>query len=221
MGNIRVILASNHELWWDGLSMLLQEKSKDIEVVAICYEAIETINRAKQLKPDILLIDEEIEGGDCGDVARQINELNPEINVIIVMKPYTDISMTTSFKARAKAYLNKDVTYAALESCIYHVAKGGVFVLSPEIATKILDQFEKFTKSIDKKIEYDIGLSKREKEVLTLLTQKGTSNKEIAETLHITENTVKAHLGNILEKMHVHNRQQAAILARERGLVSE
>lgn len=221
MGNIKIILASNRELWWDGLYLLIRDRSKDIDVVAVCYKATDLINRAAQLKPDIVLIDEEIEGGDCGEVAQRINELHPKIDIIIVMKPYRDIRMSTSFQARAKAYIDKDITYSALESCIYHVAKGGFFVLSPEVAQGILDQVANFKGAADKKPKYDAGLSKREEEVLTLLAQKGISNKGIAEALHITENTVKAHLSSILEKMHVHNRQQAAILARERGIVAD
>ena len=129
--------------------------------------------------------------------------------------------ISSFFKARAKAYINKDITYPTLESCIHHVAKGGVFVISPQVAQSILEQVASFESSVSNQLEYDVGLSKREKEVLTLLAQKGTSNREIAEALHITENTVKAHLSSILEKMHVHNRQQAAILAREHGIISD
>ena len=162
-----------------------------------------------------------IEGGDCGELAQRINELHPEINIIIVIKPYKNISLSTSFKARAKAYIDKDITYQELESCIHYVAKGGVVVISPLVAQKLLEQVAYYGNTMSTRVEYDVGLSKREKEVLTLLAQKGTSNKGIAEALHITENTVKAHLSSILEKMQVRNRQQAAILARERGIIPE
>lgn len=221
MGKVRVILASNHELWWEGLLLLIEKRSADIEVLTICYDAIDTINKANQFKPDVILLDEEIEGGDCGEVAQRINELHPEIKIIIVMKPYQDINYASSFKARAKAYINKDITYAGLESSIRHVAKGGVVVISPLVAQKLLEQVASYSNAATARTEYNVGLSKREKEVLTLLAQKGTTNKEIAEALHITENTVKAHLSSILEKMQVHNRQQAAILARESGIISE
>jgi DNA-binding NarL/FixJ family response regulator len=192
-----------------------------MEVVAICYDAIETINKANQFHPDILLLDEEIEGADCGEVAQRINELHPEINIIIVIKPYKSVSLSSSFKARAKAYVDKDVSYAELESSIRHVAKGGVVVISPLVAKKLLEQVASSTGAIHTRVEYDVGLSKREKEVLALLANKGTTNKEIAESLNITENTVKAHLSNIMEKMQVRNRQQAAIIARESGIIEE
>ena len=159
--------------------------------------------------------------GDCGEVAQRINELHPEIEIIIVMKPYQDINYASSFKARAKAYINKDITYAGLESSIRHVAKGGVVVISPLVAQKLLEQVASYGNAVNVRAEYNVGLSKREKEVLALLAEKGTTNKEIAEALHITENTVKAHLSSIMEKMQVHNRQQAAILARESGIITE
>jgi DNA-binding NarL/FixJ family response regulator len=216
---IKVLLASNHELWWDGLLRLLRE-TPDIEVLQVCYDAVETINMATKNQPNVILLDEEINGADCGEVALRINELHPDIKIIIVTKPYKNINISSSFKARAKAYIDKDITLTELESCIRHVAKGGVVVISPLVAKKLLEQVANPTELTDKRVEYDVGLSKREKEVLTLLAKKGTTNKEIAETLFITENTVKAHLSSILEKLQVHNRQQAAILAREKGFLA-
>lgn len=220
MGKVRIILAINNELWWEGLLLLIKERSPEIEVIAICYDAIETINKANQFHPDILLLDEEIEGGDCGEVAQRINDLHPEINIIIVIKPYKNVSLSSSFKARAKAYIDKDISYTELESSIRHVAKGGVVVISPLVAKKLLEQVASFNGTTHARVEYNVGLSKREKEVLALLANKGTTNKEIAEALHITVNTVKAHLSSIMEKMQVRNRQQAAIIARESGVVS-
>jgi RNA polymerase sigma factor (sigma-70 family) len=216
---IKVLLASNHELWWDGLLRLLRE-TQDIEVLQVCYDAVETINMATKNQPNVILLDEEINGADCGEVALRINELHPDIKIIIVTKPYKNVNISSSFKARAKAYIDKDITLIELESCIRHVAKGGVVVISPLVAKKLLEQVANPTELTDKRVEYDVGLSKREKEVLTLLAKKGTTNKEIAEALFITENTVKAHLSSILEKLQVNNRQQAAILAREKGILT-
>src|SRR5512137_2777034 len=116
MEKVRIVLASNHELWWEGLALLIKERSEDIEVATVCYNGINTINKARQLLPHVILLDEEIEGGDCGEVAERINELNPEIKIIIVVKPYKDVSLSTSFKARAKAYIDKDITYSEIES---------------------------------------------------------------------------------------------------------
>ena len=217
MEKLKVLLASNHELWWDGLSLLLG-KTPDIEVSSICYDAMDTINQADQIQPNIIFLDEEIKGGDCGEVALRINKIHPDIKIIIVTKPYKNVNLSSSFKAQAKAYIDKDITFSELEKCIRQVAKGEVVVISSLVAQKLLEQVANPKQSTTNHIEYDFGLSKREKEVLTLLAKRGTTNKEIAETLYITENTVKAHLSSILEKMKVHNRQQAAILAREKGI---
>jgi DNA-binding NarL/FixJ family response regulator len=220
MEKVKVILASNHELWWEGL-LLLMKQSEEFEPLGICYNALETIEMANKLQPDVILMDEELEGGDCGEVAMRINELHPEIKIVIIIKPYKDISLATSFKARAKAYIDKDISYAELGSCIRHVVKGGIVIMSPLVAQKLLEQVAYYGNTMSRRVEYDIGLSRREKEVLNLLAKKGTTNRQIAESLQITESTVKAHLSSILEKMQVRNRQQAAILAREHGIISE
>ena len=221
MDKISIILASNRELWWDGLLLLIEERAQDIGVLTISYNAVETIDKANQLNPNVILLDEEIKGGDCGEVAQHINELHPEIKIIIVVKPYKDVSLSSSFKARANAYIDKDITYTELESCIRHVARGGVVVISPFVARKLLEQVAYSGNKASTRAEYDVGLSKREEEVLVLLTRRGITNKEIADTLHISENTVKAHLGRVMGKMQVRNRQQAAIMAREKGIVPE
>jgi DNA-binding NarL/FixJ family response regulator len=221
MSKISIILASNYELWWEGLLLLIKGRAQDIDTLTISYNAVDTIEKAKQLNPDIILLDEEIEGGDCGEVAQRINELNPDIKIIIVIKPYKDVSLSTSFKARAKAYIDKDITYPELESCIRYVAKGGVVVISPLVARKLLEQVSQYGNKMSSRAEYDVGLSKREKEVLALLTKRGITNREIANTLSISENTVKVHLSRVMEKMQVRNRQQAAIMAREKGVIPE
>lgn len=219
MENMRVILASNHEMWWEGLSLLLA-KEQEIQEVAMCYDAIETIKQANELKPDLILLDEEIAGGDCGKVAEQIYELNPEIKIIIIIKPYKNVNLASAFKARAKAYIDKDITYEELTNSVRQVANGGVVIISPVVAEQLLEHAASYERNrVNVRAEYDVGLSKREKEVLTLLVKRGTTNKEIAEVLCVTENTVKAHLSSILEKMKVRNRQQAAALAREKGLI--
>jgi two-component system response regulator DegU len=222
MKKIKIILAGNHEIWWDGLSELLG-KTRDMEVISNSYDAVDAINKTNLLSPDILLIDDDIEGGDCSEVVNNIGKLNPQIGIVIVIKPYKNMSLSSSVKSRAKAYIDKDITLAELESCIRHVAKGEGIVISPTGAEQLLRQIAFFGNTVNTKAGHgsDVGLSKREKEVLSLLAKQGTTNKEIAQSLHITENTVKAHLSSILEKMQVDNRQQAVIQAREKGMVAE
>ncbi len=222
MEKIRLLLASNQELWWEGLSLLLA-KEMDIEALGICYSATETITKVNTLKPDILLLDEEIKEGDSKSAVRAINELNAETKIIIVIKPYKTGILSSGFKANAKAYIDKDLTYPELLSAIHNVAKGNVVIMSTMMAQQLLEVVEHLTEKENARlrVEYDVGLSKREKEVLTLLATKGTTNKEIANTLYISENTVKAHLSRILDKMKVRNRQQAIAKAQEYGLTDD
>jgi DNA-binding NarL/FixJ family response regulator len=216
MKKIRVILASNYELWWEGLSLLL-DKEEDLEPIALCYDAATVINKADELKPDIILLDEEITGCDCGVLVQHITELQPQIKVIVVIKPYKNVVLSSSLKAKAKGYIDKDITFKELSNSIRQVAKGGLVIISPRVAQEFIEHissYERYKANIQ--VDIETGLSKREKEVLALLAMKSITNREIAEKLYITESTVKAHLSNILEKMKVRTRQEAALIAREK-----
>jgi DNA-binding NarL/FixJ family response regulator len=219
MDKIRVLLASNQELWWEGLLLLLS-REEDVTPVDICYNAADTINKVNDLQPDVLLLDEEIKGGDSEGTAQAINQLHGGTKIIIVIKPYKNVNHSTNFKANAKGYIDKDLTYLELLSAIHNVAKGNVVIMSTMMAQKLLDVAEHVTevKPTVLRVEFDVGLSKREKEVLELLVKKGITNKEISKTLYITENTVKAHLSSILYKMQVRNRQQAIAMAQKHGM---
>jgi DNA-binding NarL/FixJ family response regulator len=216
MKKIRVILASNFELWWEGLSLLL-DKEEDMEPVALCYEASTVIEKATELKPDIILLDEEISGCDCGVLIQNITELEPYVKVIVVIKPYKNVILSSSLKAGAKGYIDKDITFKELSNSIRQVAKGGLVIISPRVAQEFIEHISSYERyKVNMQIDIETGLSKREKEVLALLAMKSITNREIAEKLYITESTVKAHLSNILEKMKVRNRQEAALIAREK-----
>ncbi len=188
-----------------------------MEQVALCYDASTVIQKANELKPDIILLDEEIAGYDCGALVENITELQPQIKVIVVIKPYKNVVLSSSLKAKAKGYIDKDITFKELSNSIRQIAKGGLVIISPRVAQEFIEHissYERYKANIQMDIE--TGLSKREKEVLALLAMKSITNREIAERLYITESTVKAHLSNILGKMKVRTRQEAALIAREK-----
>lgn len=221
MKKTRVILASNYELWWEGLSLLM-EKEEDMEPIALCYDAATVREKANELKPDIVLLDEEISGCDCGILIQQITELQPLTKVIVVIKPYKNVVLSTSLKAGAKGYIDKDITFKELANSIRQVAKGGLVIISPRVAQEFIEHISSYERyKVNMQLDVETGLSKREKEVLALLAMKSITNREIAEKLYITESTVKAHLSNILEKMKVRNRQEAALIAREKIKIIE
>ncbi len=216
MKKIRLILASNYELWWEGLSLLL-EKEEDMEPVALCYDAETVIQKANELKPDVILLDEEISGCDCGLLVQNITASQPQIKVIVVIKPYKNVVLSSSLKAKAKGYIDKDITFKELSNSIRQVAKGGLVIISPRVAQEFIEHISSYERyKADIQMDVETGLSKREKEVLALLAMKSITNRQIAEKLYITESTVKAHLSNILGKMKVRTRQEAALIAREK-----
>jgi len=216
---IRILFGRTKELWWDGLLKLFQEM-KDIEVVAVCSTSNEVIKNSNELRPDLVLLDEEISESDVGEVGWNIRELNEETEIIVVIKPYKNVELASHFKARAMAYIDKDISLEEMMTTVRCVAKGGMVVISRTVSQEILKHLESAGSQVQKvRPEYNINLSKRELEVLNLLAKRQMSNKEIAHALFITENTAKAHLASILEKMKVPTRQQAAALAKDSGLV--
>ncbi len=128
--------------------------------------------------------------------------------------------MNSIFKTKAKAYIDKDISLVELVRAIENVVRGDMVVISPLVASKMLQYLDQSAgqKSIVR-YEFDINLSNRETEILSLLANRGTTNKQIADLLFISENTVKTHLASIIRKMNVSNRQQAAAVAREIGIV--
>jgi len=212
---IKAILASNGELWWEGLSLLFK-KSGDVDVVAMCYDLETTVKKASDLKPDLLLFDEELISEDVENIEEQINELDPAIKIIVALKPYKSSKPTNIFKSRVKAYIDKDITYEELMTSIRHVSKGGVIVLSHVVAQEILEyaalNMGNYDERARPRLENDAGLSKREEEILQVLVNTGGTNRQIAEKLCISESTVKAHMSSIFEKMKVRNRHNAISL---------
>jgi DNA-binding NarL/FixJ family response regulator len=216
---IKILFGRTKELWWDGLLRLLHDV-QDFDIVAVCSNTTETIKQAASLLPEVILLDEEIAGGDRKDVAMNIRDLHEDTKIIVIIKPYKDVELASHFKARAKAYIDKDLSLEELITAIRCVARGGMVVISRTVSQEILKNLESAGNIVHKvRPEYNIYLSKRELEVLNLLAKQKMSNKEIAQALFITENTVKSHLGSILEKMKVKTREQAASLAKDAGIV--
>jgi len=219
MRTISILFGRTAELWWDGLARLLGEMGQ-FQVAGICSSGLEVIQKASALKPDIILLDEEMSGGDCVEVAQNMNKISPETNIVIITKPYKNIDVNSIFKTKAKAYIDKDISLVELVRAIENVVRGDMVVISPLVASKMLQYLDQSAeqKSIVR-YEFDINLSNRETEILSLLANKGATNKQIADLLVISENTVKTHLASIIRKMNVSNRQQAAAKAREIGIV--
>ena len=215
MEQIKVLLADGKEIFREGLARLLDEQ-EHIRVVSRCSNGEQAIEKVKETKPDVVLIDTNISECDSSRATRQMNESSPEVKVAMLTDSKDKDDLFSAIEAGATGYLLKDMKVGELIESIDLIGRGEV-VVSPPLAGKLVDKLSsiKANEADDKD-----GLSKREVEILELLT-KGATNKEIAETLFITENTAKVHLKNIMEKLQLRNRQQAVAYAVKKGLVTD
>jgi len=215
MEQIKVLLADDKEIFREGLARLLDEQ-EHIEVVSQCSNGNQAIERVEETKPHVVLIDTDI--SECDDIKaiRQIKESAPEVKVAMLTDSKEENDLFSAIEAGATGYLLKDMKVGELIESIDLIGKGEV-VVSPPLAGKLV---RKVTSMKAKEVEPKGIPSERETEILKLLA-KGATNKEIAETLFIAENTAKVHIKNILEKLELRNRQQAAAYAVQEGLVAE
>lgn len=216
---MKVVLGSNRELWWEGLSLLLQKSSR-FDLIATCYDTQDIIEKVSKSRPDILMLDIDFEG-DCEQITREIGDYYPDTKIIMIIKPYKDIKFSGNYRARARAYIDKNITFAELENYILNINNGSSVIIHSLAAQRLMDADKDGEASIPGSSKNSFNLSKREREILYLMAKKGSTNKEIASYCGITENTVKAHLNNIFKKLSVRNRQQAIIKSSKSRIIAE
>ncbi len=214
---IRVLLVDDQVLFREGLRTLLSVQ-RGIEVVGEAGDGIEAVHEAVRLKPDVVLMDLQMPQLDGVGATRQLQSECPQSSVVILTTFDDDEYVFEGLRAGALGYLLKDVSSETLVEAIQGAARGESF-LQPSIATKVVAEFSRLTPKAKTPQELMAEpLSEREIQVLQLISA-GASNREIAETLVIAEGTVKNHVTHILEKMGVRDRTQAALRAREWGLI--
>ncbi len=219
MPSITVLIVDDHTLFRKGLINVLQQQ-KGIEVIGEAKDGEEGTEMAKSLKPDVILMDVKMPSRNGIQATQAIREVAPEARIIMLTVSDDDDDLFAAVKAGARGYLVKNIEPEQLVKAIYLVDKGES-VIPHSMASKLLSEFSRIAKKADTPPLSDLKpLTPREKEVLQFLT-KGGSNKEIANSLCLSEQTVKIHLKNILKKLHLNNRIQAAIYAYKKGLVSE
>jgi len=217
MQQIRVLIADSNEIFREGLVSVLS-RGPHLRVVGVCSTGEETVQKAIELQPDIILLDEYISRVDCFEVTRQIRERELGTHIIIFTQSRREErDPFYIFSAEASGYVDRETESGNLVGIINRVLEGDFFV-SPLQGRKLVEELTHLRATREEESRF--GLSDREKEVLFLVA-KSLTNREIASRLFITENTVKAHLTGILRKMNVNNRRQAAYIAREKGVVPE
>ena len=218
METIRVLLVDDHPLFRSGVASLLRQQV-DFEVGGEAQDGEEALEKAKELMPDVMLMDVYMPGMGGLEATRRIKELLPYVKIVMLTVSEEDKDLFEAIKAGAHGYLLKKIEPAEFFRALRGVFHGEA-PISRAAATKILAEFARLARRGSQGANPQEKVSPREREVLELLT-KGATNKEIAATLTISENTVKNHLKNILEKLHLENRVQAAAYAFREGLIRD
>ncbi len=211
-----MLLADDHTLFRKGLRTLL-ERMEGVEVVGEASSGEEAVERARELVPDVILMDVKMPGMSGIEAARRVVAENPHIGVVLVTMFDDAESVFAGMRAGARGYVLKEAEPEELRRAIDAAARGEV-MLAPKIAEKLLRQFEPARERGQPDVPYE-ELTQREREVLQLAAG-GLSNKEIGVRLVISEKTVKNHTANIFSKLQVNDRTQAVLLALRRGLVT-
>jgi DNA-binding NarL/FixJ family response regulator len=212
---VRVLLADDHALFRAGIASLL--RAWGVEVVGQAGNGLEALELTRQLHPDLVLMDITMPDCDGLDATRLIKAELPETRIVVVTVFDDDEHLFEAIKSGAEGYLFKDTSEQEFERTLEAVAAGEP-ALSPGLAAKILDEFTRLAREGPTKQEGESGLTPREREVLQLVAQ-GSTNREVAAALYLSQHTVNFHMKNTLRKLHLKNRVQAAAYAVRTGLV--
>ncbi|GAH80408.1 unnamed protein product [marine sediment metagenome] len=218
MEPVKVMVVDDHTLFRRGIAAVLAE-AENLEVVGEASGGLEAIEKAKQIVPDVILMDLNMPECSGLEATQALQTEMPQVNILVLTVSDKESDLFAAIKFGARGYILKNTEPDELIHAIFHIAQGGVIV-SPLMATKLLTEFKDLRAGVEREPaeEAGAGLSPREGEVLQLLAQ-GATNKGIGDSLFISENTVKTHLRNIMEKLHLANRSQAAAYAVQKGLV--
>jgi DNA-binding NarL/FixJ family response regulator len=217
--SMRVLLADDHALGGDGLRSLLE--ARGVEVVGEARNGREALDQTRRLGPDVVLMDLDMPELDGLAATRLISAERPEVKVVTLTASEEDAHLFEAIKSGAQGYLFKNLASAELFRLLDGVARGEP-ALTPALARKLLVEFARPAPAAPAPPAANDALdalTEREREVLDLLVQGITSNRELAERLVITENTVKYHFRNILDKLHVQNRAQVVAFAVRHGII--
>jgi DNA-binding NarL/FixJ family response regulator len=211
---VRVLIADDHALFRDGLRSLLE--AHGVEVVAEARNGREAVGLAKVHLPDVVLMDLAMPEMGGLDATRVLTAELPEVAVVVLTASEDDADLFEAVKSGAQGFLPKDLEADRFFALLDGIARGEP-ALTPGLARKLLGAFA--NPGSDAAPRTADTLTEREREVLELLVQGVTSNRELAARLFVSENTVKYHLRHILDKLHVQNRAQVIAYALRHGLV--
>jgi NarL family two-component system response regulator LiaR len=210
---ISILIVDDHEVVRQGLRAYL-DSQHDFKVVGEASSGEDAIRLAGDYLPDVVLMDLVMSGVGGIQATRRIKDVTPRSQIVVLTSYHQDEFIFPALQAGAISYVLKDVGMDDLADAIHKAAQGEA-VLHPRVAERVLQEINGA-----KRADYNpfMALTNREMEILRLIA-RGLSNSEIADELVISENTVKGHVSNILSKLHLADRTQAAVFAWEQGLV--
>ena len=211
---MRLLIADDHALFRGSLRALLE--ARGIEVVGEAADGKEAVDLALRLRPDVVLMDLGMPVLDGLEATRRLVAANPEIRVVVLTASTDDDSLFEALQAGAQGYLLKNLEAESFYKLLVGAAEGQP-ALTPELSRKILQAFTRRAQQPERP-DPD-ALTERELEVLQLMVEGVTSNRQLARRLEVSENTVKFHVRNILDKLHLHNRAQAVSVALRKKMV--
>jgi DNA-binding NarL/FixJ family response regulator len=213
---VRILIADDHPLFRDGLRSLLTAQGH--EVVGEAHNGHEAVELAQKLRPELVLMDVSMPELDGIGATRQITADVPDVKVVILTASDQDETLFEAIKAGAQGYLQKNLEAEDFFALLDRVTRGELG-LTPLLARKLLQEFAKPAAEPKISEEMPDALTAREREVLELMVEGVTSNRKLAKRLDLSENTVKFHVRNILDKLHLHNRAQVVGYALRKKMI--
>ena len=217
MSKIRIFLIDDHNLFRSGVKALLA-RQPDFEVVGEAADALEGLKRVRETSPDVVLLDLNMPGISGREAVKMLVEEMPRTHVLMLTVSEDEEDLMDTLKSGARGYLLKNIDAEYLVDAIRRAARGEA-VMSPLMTSKLVQGLKAGKREAVYPPEHGKDkISPREREILALLA-RGASNKEMARKLHLAESTVKIHVQNILRKLNLSGRVQAAVYAVEHGIM--
>jgi DNA-binding NarL/FixJ family response regulator len=216
---IRVLIVDDHALFRRGLEMVLAEEP-DIELVGEASDGAEAVAKAGEALPDVVLMDIRMPKSSGIEACRAMKEVAPSAKIVMLTISDEEEDLFEAIRAGASGYLLKDIPYDEVADVVRAV-HGGQSLINPSMAAKLLTEFAALAKRDGEERAQEVPapkLTDREMEVLRLVA-RGMNNRDIAKELFISENTVKNHVRNILEKLQIHSRMEAVMIAVRENLI--
>jgi DNA-binding NarL/FixJ family response regulator len=216
---IRAMIVDDHALFRRGLEMVLEEEP-DIELVGQASDGAEAVEKAAESLPDVVLMDIRMPRSSGIEACRAMKEAAPSAKIVILTISDEEEDLFEAIRAGASGYLLKDIPLDEVADAVRAV-HGGQSLINPSMAGKLLTEFATLAKRDDGERAQEVPaprLTEREMQVLKLVA-RGMNNRDIAKELFISENTVKNHVRNILEKLQIHSRMEAVMVAVREKLI--